>query len=419
VADLYASFHPAEVAEALSEFPPSQIWDALSRIPDEKRAEIFSHLEEDLHVEVALSLGRGQLAQLEREELRRLAAYPGGSAGLIMTSEYAVLQAELTVEQAIAKLRREVPDKETIYYAFIVDAQRRLVGSVSLKDLILSRPGLTVGQIMQREVIFARVLEDQEEAARKISKYDLLALPVINEDDVLVGIVTSDDALDVLNQEHTEDIEEFMAITGRHEEVPYLRTSVRTHFRNRVIWIILLAALGMVSGMVIRGFESTLMNLMILAMFMPMLADTGGNTGGQSATVVIRSLALREVSGADTLKILWKELRVSVLLSVVLGVMTFGEVLLFAGGEALPMVARLFRLDPAVMASPALTTFVDITGLLIYFSTVRLVLGISRPVCGWRSESRAPGAPGSVRRASATGDCQVRHDAGLRSAAVR
>ena len=224
--------------------------------------------------------------------------------------------------------------------------------------------------------MFARVLEDQEEAARKISKYDLLALPVANEHDVLVGIVTYDDALDVLNQEHTEDMEKFMAITGRHEEVPYLRTSVWTHFRNRVIWIILLAALGMVSGMVIRGFESTLMNLMILAMFMPMLADTGGNTGGQSATVVIRSLALREVSGADTLTTLWKELRISVLLSLVLRVMTFGGVLLFAGGEALPMVAHLFRLDPAVMASPALTTFVDITGLLIYFSTVRLVLGI-------------------------------------------
>ena len=438
VVDLYAAFHPAEVAEALAEFQPPQIWEALSRIPEEKRAEIFSHLEDDLQVEVAVSLGRGQLArllthmspddrvdlfkkipeeqadailpamaQLERDELRRLAAYPEGSAGSIMTSEYAVLQAELTVEQAIAKLRREAPDKETIYYAFIVDAERRLIGLVSLKDLILSRPGLTVGQLMHREVIFARVLEDQEEAARKISKYDLLALPVVNEEDVLVGIVTYDDALDVLNQEHTEDMEKFMAITGRHEDVPYLRTSVWTHFRNRVIWIILLAALGMVSGLVIRRFESTLMNLLILAMFMPMLADTGGNTGGQSATVVIRSLALRQVSGADTFKILWKELRISVLLSIVLGAMTFGRVLLFAGGEtlppgnplllvgaaialalslqvvsatligaALPMVASLFRLDPAVMASPALTTFVDITGLLIYFTTVRLVLGM-------------------------------------------
>jgi len=435
---LLGTSHPATIAETISGLTPEQIWQVLGVVGDEQRAEVFSHLDADLQSATALSLSRAQLvgllthmspddrvdlfkripeeqaesvlpalAQAEREDIRKLAAYPEGSAGSIMTSEYATLPVQISAGEAIAKLRREAPDKETIYYSYVVDEGRHLIGLVTLKDLILARPEMTVEQIMQREVIQATVLEDQEEAARKISRYDLLALPVVNEKGVLVGIVTYDDAMDVLNQEHTEDMEKFMAIAGKHEEYPYLRTPVWLHFRNRVVWIIVLAALGLISGFVIRSFEATLVNLLILATYMPMLADTGGNAGSQSATVVIRALALGQISTKDTLRILWKELRISTLLSAVLGVLTFGRVVLLTSGAelpvgmtllavglaislalalqvisaavvgaVLPMVASWFKADPAVVASPALTTVVDITGLLIYFSTVKLLLRI-------------------------------------------
>lgn len=322
-----------------------------------------------------------------------------------MTSEYAVLPPYTTAARAIAMLREEAPDKETIYLSFIVDAQRRLVGQVSLKDLILAPPRSAVRTIMNREVAFVRAMDDREEAARLIAKYDLLALPVVNEQDALVGIITHDDAMDVMDLEYTEDMEKFMAIVGRHEDQHYLRTPVLTHFAKRAPWIIVLAALGMVSGMVVTGHQGMLASLVILAAFMPMLADTGGNTGSQSAALIIRGLALGQISAADTLKVLWKELRVALLLSVLLGFLTFIRVLFFSGGPQLPagvsleliggaialalslqvvsatligallpIAAAALKLDPAVAASPALTTIVDITGLLIYFTTVTLLV---------------------------------------------
>jgi len=288
-----------------------------------------------------------------------------------------------------------------------VDEERRLRGFVSLKDLILAPPDSRVADIAHTDIVFARADEDQEEAANKIATYDLLALPVVNGNDVLVGIVTHDDALDVLRQEQSEDMEKLMAIGGPHRVGAYLTTPAWAHFRNRVTWIVGLALLGLVSGIIIHGFEGTLMNLMILALYMPMVADTGGNTGSQSATVVVRALALREISARDAARVLLKELRVGLLLAVVLGAVAFGKVLFLSQGTPipaefslagvalaiatalalqvvtatlvgaiLPLVATALGCDPAVVASPALTTIVDITGLLIYFTTARLMLGI-------------------------------------------
>ncbi|OQC66664.1 MAG: Magnesium transporter MgtE [candidate division Hyd24-12 bacterium ADurb.Bin004] len=288
-----------------------------------------------------------------------------------------------------------------------MDDRRKLLGFVSLKDLIIARREARVSDIMHGEVIFSRVEDDQEDAARKIQKYDLIALPVLDGDDALVGIITYDDAIDVITQEHTEDMEKFMAIAGSHEAGVYLKTSAWVHFKNRAYWIVGLAALGLVSGVIIHRFEATLMKLLILALYMPMLADTGGNTGSQSATVVVRALALGEITPRDVARVLFKEFKISVLLAVILGVISWGKVMFLSQGAEIPAGFSLARIggaiaialglqvvtatligallplgaarmkwDPAVVASPALTTIVDITGLLIYFTTARLLLGV-------------------------------------------
>ncbi|MCB2187924.1 MAG: magnesium transporter [Deltaproteobacteria bacterium] len=435
---LGSSLNPVRLAEALAQLPADQAWRALAALAPANKSAVFANLGEEMQSDLAQTLPRADfaeilthmppdervdllkripedrqetvlpaLAQAEREDIRRLTAYPEGTAGAVMTSDYAVLRPELTVAEALARLRREAPDKETIYYCYVVDHARRLVGFVSLKDLILARPEVTVDQVMHRDLIAARVDEDQEEAARKIAKYDLLALPVVDPRGVLVGIVTHDDAIDIINQEHTEDLEKFMAISGSHEPGAYLRTTAWKHFLNRVYWIVGLAAVGLVSGLVIHHFEATLVNLLILALYMPMLADTGGNTGSQAATVVVRALALHEVRPRDLWRIMWKELRVAVLLAAILGVLSFGKVLFLSGGTplpagfslpkvglvislalgfqvvsatligaVLPLCAAKLKLDPAVVASPALTTIVDITGLLIYFGTAKVMLGV-------------------------------------------
>jgi magnesium transporter len=436
--DFCEALHPAVVAELLSALPAAEAWSVLGHVDRQLRAEIFSHLDDDLMVEMIEALRRDEiaslltemphderadlfkrlpeerreavlpaLAQAEREDIRRLTAYREGTAGAVMTSDYATLPLQLTVSQAIERLREVSPDKETIYYAYVVEEQRKLLGFVSLKDLIVSRRESRIGDIMHRDVIFARVEDDQEEAARKIQKYDLIALPVLDGKDALVGIITHDDAIDILTQEHTEDMEKFMAIAGSHLDAAYMKKPAWVHFKNRALWVIVLALLGLVSGFIVQSFEGLLLQFAILATFMPMLADTGGNTGSQSATLVVRALALKEISPRDIFRILAKEFHVAVLLAIVLGAIAYGRVILFGGGSAalqqrslstigiaialalglqvitatligalLPLAAARAKIDPAVVASPALTTIVDITGLLIYFMTVKLLLGI-------------------------------------------
>jgi magnesium transporter len=430
--------HPADVAELISALSTEETWAVLSHVDLQLRAEIFTHLGDDHMVELIETLRRDEiarlltemphddradlfkrlpeekreailpaLAQAEREDIRRLTAYEEGTAGAVMTSDYASLPQELTVSQAIERLREVAPDKETIYYAYVVDKNRKLLGFVSLKDIIVARRDSRVGDIMHRDVIYARVSDDQEEAARKIQKYDLLALPVLNGNDALVGIITHDDALDIITQEHTEDMEKFMAIAGSHEDAVYMKTPAWVHFKNRSPWVIGLAFLGLVSGFIVQSFEGLLLQFAVLAAFMPMLADTGGNTGSQSATLVVRALALKEITPRDIFRILLKEFQVAVMLALLLGIIAYGRVILFGGGSTipqqyslstigiaialalglqvvtstligalLPLAAARAKFDPAVVASPALTTIVDITGLLIYFMTAKMLLGI-------------------------------------------
>jgi len=437
IIDFCAEAHPGSVAELLDELDLEEILVALSYMAIPVRAEVFSHLDDRLQVEIARSTPRTELAKLvaelppdervdllkrmpdeereailpaiaqaEREDIRRLAAYAEGTAGAAMTSEYATISPDLTAGEAINKLRREAPNKETIYYAYVVDRTRCLLGFVSLKDLILAHPETRIELLMHRDVISVRVDESQEEAAQKIQKYDFIALPVVDANEVLVGIITYDDALDILNEEFTEDIEKLMAITGGHEGRVYLKSSVWEHFRHRSGWVLALALLGLVSGFIVHRFEGLLLQFSILATFMPMLVDTGGNTGSQSATLVVRALALREVAPRDALRILLKELQISLLLAALLAGIAFGRVYLFGDsglppgvplsmvgvavstalaiqvvfstliGAFLPLIAAKMRVDPAVVASPALTTIVDITGLMIFFTTAKLILGL-------------------------------------------
>ncbi|MFQ3620174.1 MAG: magnesium transporter [Spirochaetales bacterium] len=431
--------HPETVAEMLGGLEISKIWQILTLLSIDMRANIFSRLDEEVQEELANYISRKDLALIisemaaddrvdllrrfpqekrelilsaiahaEREDIRRLFQYKEGTAGAVMTSEYLTLKPTQTVEEAIASIRRDALNKETVYYAYIIDDQRRLIGFISLRDLILSDPKTLLQDIMHEEVISVRADTDQEVAARTIQKYDLIALPVVDEQGVLVGIITHDDAVDIITQEQTEDLEKLMAIGGSHEAVGYLKTPSFEHFRRRAVWIVLLSILGLVSGSVIHSFENLLTQLMILALYMPMLADTGGNIGSQTATVVIRALALREIGPKDFMKILFKELKISGMLALVLILLTFAKVMFLSQdatipqgftleriglaislalgiqvvtsaliGAILPMVAAIFKMDPAVVASPALTTIVDVTGLMIYFSLARLILGIT------------------------------------------
>lgn len=427
-----AETHPETVAELLSGLEHSEIWRILHLLDVSLRAHIFSHFELDFQVDLATGQNRRQMARLleempaddradlileldekvrdellplvaraEREDIRKLAQYEEETAGAVMSTDYAVLRPEMTVEQAIAQIRIQAPEKETVYYIYVVDEHRKLIGFVSLKDIIVARPGRRISDFMHTDVIKANVSDDQESVANKIEKYDLIAIPIVDHNDVIVGIVTHDDAIDIIRQEQTEDIEKLMAISGEHESTPYLKISVLQHFRNRSGWIVGLGLVSMLAGLVIQSYEEVLIQFAVLATFLPMIADTGGNTGSQSATLVIRALALREISIRDVLRVLFKEVQVAVMLAGIMALIAFGRLIFFAGdsplpagitlttlglavafalalqvltstliGALLPLVAVAFKLDPAVVASPALTTCVDISGLLIFFAVV-------------------------------------------------
>jgi magnesium transporter len=439
---LIASFlegkHPTEIAEILTSLPPESVYrilqtqkadfagDIFTELPpwmqtdtaeffnDAQLARLIERLSPDVRVDVLRVLPETRVKKLlpiiaksERENIKQLSQYPEGTAGSIMTTDYIALLHTLTVKEVIERIRLEGANKESIYTIFVIDTQRILKGTVSLADIILADHKRTLDSIKEEQIYSVKALSDREEALYLFSRYDLVTLPVVDNENRLLGIITHDDVIDVLEQERTEDFERFNAITGKHEGVSYLNTSIWSHFKHRVVWLIVLAAMGLISGAVLQTFESTLTSIIILAFYMPMLADTGGNTGSQSATMVVRALALKEIGPKDAIKVLWKELRVSILLGLVLGFLAFLRVLLTGNpshlpetisllnigiaisvalciqvisatviGALLPLAAAAVHLDPALIASPALTTIVDITGLFVYFTTARVVLKI-------------------------------------------
>lgn len=438
ILEFFRESHPTEIAEVLTGLKPEEALEILRHFDDQTFADVFRELPTAFQVDTSELLDQKDLAKLimrldpddrvdllkaipqerfesvmpilaqrERENIKQLAQYAEGTAGSIMTTQYIALNQDLTVREALERIRLEGSEAKTVYTIFAIDKDRKLKGTVSLGELILAAPSKKLSEIMDTQVQSVYALNDREDAVYKFSRYDLVALPVVDSDEVLVGIITHDDVIDVIEQERTEDIERFMAITGKHENTAYLHTSIWTHFKHRVGWLIILAVMGLISGAVLQSFQETLTSLMILAFYMPMLADTGGNTGSQSATVIVRALALKEIMPGDAFKVLWKELRVALLLGLVLAALAFIRVL-FTGstislpgtvnildvgtaiaialgiqvvsatiiGALLPLGAAALGADPALIASPALTTIVDITGLLIYFTTARMILHI-------------------------------------------
>lgn len=323
--------------------------------------------------------------------------YPENSAGSIMTAEYTDLKKGITVEDAIKRIRRTGEDRETIYTCYVMDATRVLEGVVTVKDLLLAHDSQLVDDVMETDVISVLTTEDQEAAAKLLMKYDLMSLPVVDAENRLVGIVTVDDAVDVLQEETTEDFERMAAMAP--SERPYLKSGVFSIARNRLPWLLVLMVSGMVTGMILGHYEKAFQAVPLLVTFIPMLTSTGGNAGSQASTMVIRSMALGDVTFRNFWAVVWKETRVALLVAVPLAAVNFVRMLFFYPGNTivsatvslamiatvllskmmggmLPMIANALHIDPALMAAPLITTIVDASTLLVYFTIAGVLLGI-------------------------------------------
>lgn len=374
--------------EKLAEQMDAQLLTQLTELmPHDERADLLTQLEPELQQQVL-----EQMDSEERSDIQRLVSYPEESVGAVMTSDFAVLAADYTVEQAMQKLRSIAKQTETIYQAYVVDEQQRLQGTVSLRDLVISEPSSTVGKIMTRVLIFVRVDEDQNVAAQAISKYDLLALPVVDEQNRLVGIVTYDDAMDVAEEEADRHMHKSAAVdfTGNLKDA-----SVGLMYRKRVFWLVLLVFGNLFSGAGIAHFEDTIHAYVALVFFLPLLIDSGGNAGSQSATLMVRALATGEVIGKDWAKMLGREVMIAGLLGVtmavavsMLGLWRGGpeialvvaitmQIVVIVGsvvGMSLPFILSKLKFDPASASAPLITTIADAVGVIIYFSVATMIL---------------------------------------------
>ena len=425
VRDILLEMHPADVAKMFEDMNKREISLLFRLMPKEQAAETFVELEADnqealikafsdnelkevldeLYLDDAVDLVEEMPAnvvrrilqntdEVTRKMINQILKYPKDSAGSIMTIEYVNLKENMTVADAFQTIRRTGIDKETIYSCYVTDQNRYLKGIVSAKGLLLSESDALISEIMNEDVISVLTTDDREEAAQKLQMYDLLAMPVVDHENRLVGIITIDDAIDVIEQEATEDIEMMAAITPTDK--PYLKTGVFETWWKRIPWLLLLMISATFTSVIINRYDTALATLG-LAAFMPMLMGTGGNAGSQASVAVIRALSLGEVEMGDILRIVWKELRVSVLCGVTMAVATFGKLLLIDRpttmtavvvsltlvativtaklvGCILPVLAKRVGFDPAVMASPFITTIVDALSLIIYFDIATAIL---------------------------------------------
>ena len=424
-----------DVAEFLSELDDNRMPMVFRLLTKETAAEVFANFEapdqekiinsitdselagiiEELYVDDAVDMMEELPANVVKRAMRtatpatrnlinQYLRYPENSAGSIMTSEFIDLKKYMSVKESLARIRRIGEDKETIYVCFVISADRKLEGIVTVKDLLLAEDDVIIEDLMDRNVIFASTTEDQESVSEKFSDYDLMALPVVDKEGRLVGIVTVDDIIDVMEQETTEDFEIMAGMTP--SDKPYSRTGIFEMWRNRIPWLMFLMLSATFTSMILTDFENTLSVQAGLVAFIPMLMGTGGNSGAQASTAVIRSLSLGDTEPKDALRVMWKEIRVAVLCAVVLAVACFGKVMLvdhlLLGDESvtatvalvvslslavtvclakligctLPLLAKKIGFDPAVMASPLITTIVDFLSLLVYFRFAVAILGL-------------------------------------------
>ena len=359
----------------------------------------------DLIEEMPASVVKRILRQTSREDralINTILHYPKDSAGTVMTTEYVRLTAEMTVDAALSHIRRVALDKETIYTCYVTDKNRRLIGIVTARQLLIAAPEVLVSEIMDDAVISVNTNDDKEEVALLLERYGFLAMPVVDNENRLVGIVTVDDAMEVIKEESEEDFAKMAAITP--SETPYLKTSVFSIWKARIPWLLILMISSTISSAILAGFESALPAVLVL--FIPMIMGTSGNSGGQSSVTVTRSISLSEVEFSDMLSVFWKELRVGVMCALTVGAVTFAKVMLIDGlllgnpainltvslvvalslaltiivakiiGATLPLLAKKIGLDPAVMASPLITTLVDAISLIVYFFVAKGILNI-------------------------------------------
>ena len=332
-----------------------------------------------------------------RAQINQFLNYPENSAGSIMTAEFTDLRKTMTVAQAIDHIRRTGEDRETIYTCYVIDDRRVLDGVVSVKSLLLADDEQLILDVMDTDIISVNTEDDREDVAQLFSKYGLLSLPVVDKENRLVGIVTVDDAVEVIEQEATEDFEKMAAMLP--SERPYLKTSVFDLAKNRIMWLLVLMISAMITGGVLERYETAFAAMPLLVTFIPMLTDTGGNAGSQSSTLIIRGMAVSEIHPKDLPQVVWKELRVSVLVGLVLSVVNFIQLAIrYPGNElvaltvvlslfatvviaktvgcVLPILAKMCHADPAIMAAPLITTVVDAFALIIYFSLAQRLLGL-------------------------------------------
>ena len=332
-----------------------------------------------------------------RNAINQILKYPKDSAGSIMTIEYVDLNRSMTVAQAFEHIKKTGPDKETIYTCYVKDTERKLIGIVTVKDLLLADANAVIEDIMETNIVYANTHEDQEVVAEMFTKYDFLAIPVVDNENRLVGIVTVDDVIDVIREENTEDIEKMAAITP--SDKPYIKTGIIETWKKRVPWQLLLMLMATFTGKIMGIYENALMKQAVLTTFIPMLMNTGGNAGGQTSVTIIRGLSFGEIEFRDMLKVIWKEVRVAFLCGITLAVVNFGKMMIFDSvgvmvsvvvsatiltivcfakivGCVLPMLAKKVGLDPAVMANPFITTIVDAISLVVFFRFSIMFLGL-------------------------------------------
>lgn len=332
----------------------------------------------------------------DRNTINELLKYPSDSAGSIMTTEFIDLKINMTVEKAFEKIKKIGLNKETVYTCYVLDIRREIIGTVDIKDLLLAERDALIKDIMETNVITVNTLDDKEEVAKQFDKYDVMALPVVDKENRLVGIITVDDAIDVLQEENTEDFEIMAAMTPTEDS--YFKTSVFKHAKNRILWLLLLMLSATITGAILTHYEEAFAAVPILVSFIPMIMGTGGNCGSQSSTLIIRGMAVDEIELKDFFKAVWKEIRVALLvgitlaicngirvviqyqnlqLAIVLGLTLIGTVCLSKVlGCALPMIAKRLKLDPAIMAAPLITTIVDSCSILIYFTIAVAIMKI-------------------------------------------
>ena len=433
--DILVTMNASDIAALFEDVPEAKLPLLFRLLPKELAAETFVEMEpeaqelliqgfsdnelkevvDELYVDDAVDIVEEMPANVVKRILKQadpemrkmineILKYPDDSAGSIMTTEYVSLRPDMTAEEAIKRIRRTGVDKETIYTCYVTDKNRKLIGMISLRTLLLCEDDDVLEEVMEPNVISVNTLEDQESVAQMMAKYDWAAMPVVDQENRLVGIVTVDDAIDVIQEETTEDFEKLAGMTPTDK--PYLRTGVLETWKSRIPWLLILMLSATLTSMVLTSFETSLAACTVLTAFIPMLTGTGGNSGTQSSVAVIRALSLGEVEFVDTIRVIWKEIRVAVMCGVTLAACNFVKLLVVdrmllgnAGvsvsvaavicvtmvftvlcaktvGCVLPLLAEKIHLDPAVMASPFISTSVDVLTLLIYFQVAKAILHI-------------------------------------------